>query len=200
MDVNMSAGAATTQPFATPQMVAERATEGPPAGARAYFQPILREAMESMKREFRQELGDEFDKAMNTNFASLNQAMTDTRMQTMAYVDQSSSDLIKKFDIIFNAKTKELEVQIKALEETIKDSINNINKNNGRDFYIGDDDMRQRRDPFNKSYRLTETADKWNESNKGIRRLPPPGNEVLRIRPRRCGTNAQVCSKANRKH
>ena len=32
---------------------------------------------------------------------------------------------------------------------------------------FGEDNQYQRRDPFNKSYRLTEAADKWNESNKG---------------------------------
>ena len=123
MQVDASASsAAPAQPFATPQMVAERMTQQAemPAGARAYFQPILREAIENMKVEFRKEIGAEFDKAMNTNFSSLNKAMEDTRTQTKVYVDQSSSDLIKKFDIRFNAKSKEIETQIKAIEETIK--------------------------------------------------------------------------------
>ena len=39
--------------------------------------------------------------------------------------------------------------------------------NTHKGYYIGDDDQHQRRDPFNKAYRITDTSDKWNESNKG---------------------------------
>ena len=43
------------------------------------------------------------------------------------------------------------------------------NRNGGaRDFFIGDDGSQNRgRDPFNKAYRITDIAEKWNESNKG---------------------------------
>ena len=79
-DVNMNAtAAASAQPMMTPSMVAERPVGEIPAGARAYFQPMMAEAIGAAKTELRTELGAMFDSAMNTNFASLNKAMADNR-------------------------------------------------------------------------------------------------------------------------
>ncbi len=139
----MNAAAAASEPSTTPSMVADRATRQAemPAGARAYFQPMLREAMQSLKVEIRDEIGKEFDKSMVVNFASLNQAMDDTRMQTKQYVNASSSELIAKFDTIFNAKSIEIEKQLKALETNMQTAMNKLSQNgvDTREFYIGDE-------------------------------------------------------------
>ena len=108
MNVDSTAYAAA-QPIPTPSMVAERPVGEVPAGARAYFQPLLKEAMNKMKDEFRTEIGIEFDKSMNTNFASLNKAMEDSRTLIKQYVDGSSVELIAKFDNILNAKSVEID-------------------------------------------------------------------------------------------
>ena len=123
MNVDATNAAAAAQPSPTPSMVAERASQVPP-GARAYFQPLMAEAMQSLKAEIRQEIGIEFDKSMGENFASLNKALEDTRMQTKAYVDTSSSELIAKFDSMFNIKSIEMEKQLKALEANMPETIN----------------------------------------------------------------------------
>ena len=76
VDMANNAAGAASQAFATPQMVAERATGTQvPEGACAYFQPMLREAMATVKVEMRQEIGAEVDRSMAVNFNSLNAAM-----------------------------------------------------------------------------------------------------------------------------
>ena len=100
MQVDASADHASAQPVVTPQVVAERATPG------EAIPQWARDAMSELHSNIRKEVGEEFDRTMNVNFGSLNKAMDDCRMQTKAYVDSAHSDLITKFDIIFNAKTK----------------------------------------------------------------------------------------------
>ena len=100
MEVDNAAVYTTAQPSVTPQMVAERATPG------EEIPQWARDAMSELHSNIRKEIGEEFDRTMNVNFGSLNKAMDDCRMQTKAYVDSAHSDLITKFDIIFNAKTK----------------------------------------------------------------------------------------------
>ena len=90
-------------------MVAERPVGEIPTGARAYFQPMMAEAINAAKTELRTELGAMFDSAMNTNFNSLNQAMPDNRDFIKSYADQSSVELISKLDKIFAAKSSEIE-------------------------------------------------------------------------------------------
>ena len=89
---------ATPQPSVTPQMVAERAPTG------EEIPQWARDAMIQLHSNIRKEIGEEFDRTMNVNFASLNKAMDDCRTQTKMYVDNSHSDLITKFDIIFKSK------------------------------------------------------------------------------------------------
>ena len=169
MNVDSTAAAASAESTPTPSMVAERPVTTVPEGARADVQAMLDQAMAAFKIELRSEIGKEFDTAMNINFTSLNQAMSDTHLQMKGYVDTSSVELIAKFDKIFNDKTTAIETQIKALEENIKTAVNKMGQNNGgvKEFFIGDDGNQIRRDPFYKAYRITEQADKWNESNKG---------------------------------
>ena len=80
---------------------------------------MLQQALAAFKAELRSEIGKEFDAAMNINFTSLNQAMTDTHTKMKDYVDHSSVDLIAKFDKIFATKQTEIEKQLKKLEENI---------------------------------------------------------------------------------
>ena len=100
MDVDSTAAHASAQPVVTPQMVAERATPG------EEIPQWARDAMSELHLNIRKEIGEEFDRTMNVNFTSLNKAMDDCRAQTKLYVDNSHSDLITKFDIIFSAKSK----------------------------------------------------------------------------------------------
>ena len=111
MEVDPTATNAAAQPSVTPQMVAERATPG------EEIPQWARDAMSELHSNIRKEIGEEFDRTMNVNFGSLNKAMDDCRMQTKMYVDNAHSDLITKFDIIFNAKTKEIENKCKHLNK-----------------------------------------------------------------------------------
>ena len=106
MNVDSSAtAAASAEPIPTPSMVAERPVGEIPPGARAYFQPMLATA----KAEIMKEIATEFDKAMSTNFGSLNQSIEASQQAMKSYMDNNSSELIQKFDAIFNAKFVEIE-------------------------------------------------------------------------------------------
>ena len=118
MNVDSTAAAASAEPTPTPSMVAERPVGEIPAGARAYFQPM----MNATKAEILKEIATEFDKSMGTNFASLNNSIEVSQKAMKTYMDNTSSELIQKFDAIFNAKTMEIEKQMKALEEKIKET------------------------------------------------------------------------------
>ena len=111
MEVDTSATSTATQPTVTPQMVAERATPG------EEIPQWARDAMSELHSNIRKEIGEEFDRTMNINFGSLNKAMDDCRTQTKVYVDNAHSDLITKFDIIFNAKTKKMKNKCKPLNK-----------------------------------------------------------------------------------
>ena len=89
-DVNM-----TAEPSATPTMVAERPQTTIPEGARGYFRPMLAEAMNSTKAEIRKEIGEEFDRSMNTNFKSLNKAMEDNKLAIKAFAENGMSEIIQ---------------------------------------------------------------------------------------------------------
>ena len=115
MEVDNAAVNTTAQPFVTPRMVAERALTG------EAIPQWARDAMTQLHSNIRKEIGEEFDRTMNVNFTSLNKAMDDCRTQTKTYVDNAHSALITKFDIIFNAKSKEIEKQFKALEQSMKE-------------------------------------------------------------------------------
>ena len=131
MNVDSTAAAASAEPTPTPSMVAERPVTTVPEGARADVQAMLDQAMATFRIELRSEIGKEFDTAMNTNFASLNKAMSDTHLQMKGYVDTSSVELIAKFDKIFADKTTAIEAQIKALEENIKTAVNKMGQTMG---------------------------------------------------------------------
>ena len=81
MNVDSAAAAASAAPTVTPSMVAERAVGEIPAGARAYFQPMLTAA----KAEIMKEIATEFDKAMNTNFGSLNKSLETSQQAMKSY-------------------------------------------------------------------------------------------------------------------
>ena len=128
-DVNLTAtAAASARPMLTPSMVAERPVGEIPAGARAYFQPMMAEAIATAKNDLRTELGAMFNSAMNINFANLNKAMEDNKGFVKGYCDQYSVELIAKFDKIFANKSSEIESKITALETSIKETLETIKK------------------------------------------------------------------------
>ena len=71
-------------------MVAECATRTEiPQGARAYFQPMLGEAMVTVKAEMHQEIGAAFDRSMQSNFNSLTDAMEENKSATKTFVENA---------------------------------------------------------------------------------------------------------------
>ena len=127
MNIDSAATAASGEPIPTPSMVAERPVGEIPAGARAYFQPMIN----ATRAEIMKEIATEFDKSMQTNFVSLNNSNQASQQAMKTYMDNTSSEIIQKFDARFNAKSVETEKQIKALEEKVKETSSKLNQGNG---------------------------------------------------------------------